>query len=605
MLDALGAELLVKVLMHLPPKALHTARAACSLLDDACRRLVTKVKLKWQHLGRGPVPDWSRFPNLRVVRVTIEGLQPKGQRQRQQQLLVYIQWLTKCFTGLTPAAAASLAAVEELSVCSNLMESFQQTVVLLRLLLQQMPNLTTFKAQPAHMRMDITWVAELLCHQEPHLEHLCIPQYAVNQAMASHIGALPCLDTITFGRVNLGHTDSIRFRYTLDTPDSVWDALRPEGLACINATSEPTRLLPAAGPLNVPRLVELRNVILSARQAAALARGAPLLRVLVCRPEGDWGALPSDAVFLNITHARFVSCGQGFSAHVQLRRMLPAVQHLVVQLGFEGRLDGGEGYLDGDEGYSDEGERYLDGQEGYLNGPDWSVSFEGLTALVSLVVDTGADILPPSQRDWPGIAALPGLRHLECAAALSDLDWLSKLTALEVLDIDLIESPRQANPGQLGAYQGRVRDDLSAVLSAVADRSPQLRTLAINRRGFSNSLSAVAASVAQLVGRVQWSLKRLVIGREVPLEVVEQLAALPSIQHLHVVAEKSDKGRVRQMSHGLLQQRGLQINQGRVGQRRYPAEDGSGRGHTPLMHEVEGQELQKLWWMQACVVTTG
>lgn len=115
MIDVLGLELVTEVLQHLPKVALRAAREASLLLDSAGRQLVETLTLTPHDAGRDSgVPNWSRFPKLKTLR--LQGWCQPGSITADKREQHHSR-LLECFA--TPAAATSLSGVEVLDMCSS------------------------------------------------------------------------------------------------------------------------------------------------------------------------------------------------------------------------------------------------------------------------------------------------------------------------------------------------------------------------------------------------------------------------------------------------------------------------------------------------------
>lgn len=291
MLEVLGEELLVEVIKHLPPAALRIARQASRLLDAASRQLVMTLILKPQNSGgESGVPDWSRFPKLRSLRLA-PGRDDRDFHEPWEA--VHLEGLQECFAVVMPAAAAALSAVETVVVDRGghdwmhpLWRSCSCTCPAWRAL-----RVNASMSAPLSMAR----LASLLCRCTPHLEQLCVPCNSINLAAARLLGALPQLARLEFLNVQ-GHDEDVT---------EAWAALPLGRLTSLSMYDYPECCLPPTEQLNLSRLVELQGVRLRAgQQTEALARGAPLLRSLEALPEGDWSA-PTCAVFARVTHATF------------------------------------------------------------------------------------------------------------------------------------------------------------------------------------------------------------------------------------------------------------------------------------------------------------
>ncbi|KAI8462663.1 MAG: hypothetical protein J3K34DRAFT_475917 [Monoraphidium minutum] len=267
---------------------------------------------------------------------------------------------------------------------------------------------------------------------------------------------------------------------------AAWAALRP---GCL--TSLRLDRLPSAADLGLSRLQELRGVSLSPDDAAALAGGAPQLRLLAAAPAGDWGGGAPPAL-PRVTHASF-DYGAG-SEVAFLPRLLPAVRVLC-----------------------------LEPDDASLGLP----RLDGLTNLETLAAGRrlGAH-LEPSR--LAALAALLRLSALACCLLLCKIGSLEVLPSLETLHVIV-----RASEGPL---------DAAAALAAAA-RLPRLRSLALDAAAGGAEEGAAASSAAlRAFARSPGRLARLeLFPRLGRTPDVHALAALPCLSRLGVRVDASEQ----------------------------------------------------------------
>lgn len=317
---------------------------------------------------------------------------PEWQQEHQRQCA---SKLHQCFRVVTPDAAACLAAVETLDLHNGLLQP-----EVLALLLLHMPNLTAFTthALPLKPLRTFPWLASLLCRGAPKIQRLTAPYFKVDLAAATLLSQLPHLQQLEVARLCTGRGDDADGDRDGGTDDdesdsdgevddaeaaAIWAVLQIEKLTHVHFSHGGSRLFPTTKALGLPRLVELRGVQLrGGAQAEALARGAPLLRLLCIHPQGIWDArATSRAAFARVTHAAFQDCKDGFCRGLRLRQLLPSVQHLVLK------------------------------PAPFVVGAGESAwaDLRGLDSLQTLTLQACRRMPPPAPREWAALAALPSL----------------------------------------------------------------------------------------------------------------------------------------------------------------------------------------------------
>ncbi|KIY94882.1 hypothetical protein MNEG_13081 [Monoraphidium neglectum] len=457
MLDKLSSELLARVLRHLLPQPhdaaafrrcyvrcgaemgpLHAARLVCRASAAAAREhLAAAVTLTPRNTRRSrATPDWPRFPGLRVVRV--EGWNPKTAPvvlPRDAE-----QLLGACF-GYAPAdAGAPLKGFDPGHLSRVTVLKVVRSDIFVDHLASALARLPALKA--------VTIIggvrsASKVCRAlsgATGLERLALPDVPADAALCAAAGldGLSRLEALTLGQLNLevgslpGGLTAVAFRRQFEIgyhqPVCAWPAL-------FDAAS---------------RLVELRGVHLELDTAAALARSAPRLRVLVCTPMGAlWApprAGPWPCVFPCITHACFFSRYEAAAADIRaapLPAMLPALEQLA----------------------STDVHPYP--------------SFVGLTGLRALSLsDVEFDPFDVEAVQWDALGALPRLTEMDVYLDPRDpvqLAGLVRLTNLEVLKVTVMAFARS----------DEVHIDMGAVMEAVACL-PLLHTVQIKVQQFEN-----------------------------------------------------------------------------------------------------------------------
>jgi hypothetical protein len=269
-----------------------------------------------------------------------------------------------------------------------------------------------------------------------------------------------------------------------------WAALAPSRLTSLGFHQWPLPARPAElGPLT--RLAELRGPTpLCPAAAAALAAAAPRLRVL-CARLGGGGAWPDSRppVFADVVKAHLWV--EGFALG-ELREMLPALQHLILQVAPR----------------------------------DPCIDAVGLAGLPLRTIDRLL-CRPPHGGDWAALAALPALRAL-CVSVgdAADVAPVSRLAALEALEVDLRPAPSAGGGG--GGGGAGAGASLADALAAAA-RAPRLRTLSAG--GFETHTAAACAPARPPSGP-----QRLIVRTPLRADEADALAAsLPAcVRALHV-----------------------------------------------------------------------
>lgn len=195
MLEYLKPELLAEVLRHMPRKAQRSARLTARALDAAWRvHLAEEVALEPNNTGGTlGLPDWSRFPRLRCLRLDYWG--QDAWKQLQQAFL-------------TPPAVAGLAGVEDLVATDCELAPPMWALILMRL-----PGLKTLDVGADHIGDELEPIAGLtsiLAAASPRLEMLRAPMYDLDAAGAALLARLPALTMLEVGGPSFGFSPHMR-----------------------------------------------------------------------------------------------------------------------------------------------------------------------------------------------------------------------------------------------------------------------------------------------------------------------------------------------------------------------------------------------------------
>ncbi|KAI8467225.1 MAG: hypothetical protein J3K34DRAFT_43005 [Monoraphidium minutum] len=197
---------------------------------------------------------------------------------------------------LAPAAVAGLAGVEMLGVDDCLLDARMLALVLLRL-----PRLWGLSLDGCDLGQRATGqpiadIASILAATSPGLEMLRAEDFTLDATGAALLARLPKLTDLNISASEEGAAAA-----------AAWAALQPARL-----TSLRTNMLPSEACLRLSGLLELQGIQnLTVELAGALARGAPLLRLLSANVRGAW-ATPALPPLPRVTHAWFDAC-EGFA----------------------------------------------------------------------------------------------------------------------------------------------------------------------------------------------------------------------------------------------------------------------------------------------------
>ncbi|KAI8475506.1 MAG: hypothetical protein J3K34DRAFT_517328 [Monoraphidium minutum] len=342
MIERLEEGLLAEVLRRVPGTQ-RQARLSARAFDDAWRaHHATDLTLRTHTVGGASgYPNWARFPGLR--RVVLSGGHP--------HLSGDVERLLPNLKSLTARRGHE---------CSTSYESC----------------------------IDPDMAGAVVNHC-PRLESLDAGTFKLDWGSAALLAQLPRLRELRCGWPCYGETDDA----------SLLTALQPGHLEALSLPG-----LARLGPLSLSRLHELRGIeCLRPEGAAALARGAPLLRLLVAGIGGPWGAWGPAHVLPRVTRAHLDYDRSFRDAEISL--ILPAVQALSLQPC-----------------------RYGEPPPGVA----------GLTALETLVFDRGncfQERVPVTW--WLGASSLPRLRRLLFGVSEgNEVWWVLGLPALEVLHVN-------------------------------------------------------------------------------------------------------------------------------------------------------------------------
>jgi hypothetical protein len=434
MLDKLSSELLARVLRHvLPPqqdgaspwdcwgklRPLHAARLACRALEVAAREhLATAVRLTPGNTWRSQAtPDWRRFPALRAVRVEDWTVRTASDAVQKEEQLLHQQALGASF-GYAPADAGQLLDSFHPGHLSRITAlEIRHSDVFMDHLASAVARLPALNAVAiiGHVR-SVSEVCRALAHATG-LERLILPDVPAGAALCAAAGldGLSSLEALSLGNMTLA-------------PGPL-----PRSVTAVAFSSSISDQPVCASPVlfdTASRLVELRGVHLELEAAAALARSAPRLRLLVCTPTGaPWApprAGPWPCVFPCLTHACFTSEDDifpGTQAEIRAAPLpaMPALQHLAI-----------------------------------INVYPYP-AFCGLTGVRALSLGyLGFEL---EAAEWDALGALPQLTELEVSLdprIPEQLSGLGRLKSVRVLSVNILGLEPFDDPIDMGAVLGAV-----------------------------------------------------------------------------------------------------------------------------------------------------
>lgn len=482
MLDALGVELLGRVLATCAPRDLRAARTASRRFDEASRahtdRSQSLLTLNPLNTDRGSrCPNWERFPRLRSL--VLRWRTGDGQRLRGM-----------FGGGNADGTAAAVSRVEEIE--ADIVDATSWAAVLRHApAVKRIQIRTRFK--------DAAPVLAAVASSAPQLAALCASLLPVNTSSAALIAAqLPALREL---RVQGG--DSV-------TPGT-WAALPCSRLTALHFDEFPSLPRAVAEAAAWPMLRVLDGVFLSADAAEPLARGLPNLeRLSFVSVRDGWGSLQAGcAAFGSVAWACIFSEGGDLASSPHaLARLLPHVE----------RLEWCGGAEDG-------------------SALRISAEFAPLTRLAQLWVGWCASeylectsALQPAA--WESLAKLTELEVLSVCITPEQLPRLSRLPpSVESLTVHVATESGDPEEEE-DAEEGMV--ELGAVLEAAA-RAPGVRALHVSapRARLRHTRGLARASSAKA------RLRELeVFGPGIKLHDICVLAMLPGLTRLACVASE-------------------------------------------------------------------